>query len=441
MRPLAIVFLFVFYSVNCFSQKGLKFDHEEVNYDNVDSDSLRVVFPFTSESKDTIYLTAYAFIDSANYNKGIKQVALPGKRDSFCITIRTVFWRLRKGQVNIFTDEEALHGLTGSLGVYELVVNYTKKPKPFLFNSMDLMQYDQDKEFVLAYDEKSGNDFLINTQTKHIAILMDSFAKPHEYHLQCDFVFCPADTGEALFDLNGKLLFAKAERIQLNSYYKTIDAHDLLQNTWTILNYDGDTMSFGYMDAHNAWTPSCGGKRGPAYTLDRKSGKVLWGFIDERGRWVIPPKFDDVYAFRDSAAMVNVNGKYGSINMKGDYILHPKYDRKRYDWLEKKSGRWRKDYFVNGVLVNKSKNKFMLLKNPKKTKTVQVKYNDNGKRHEKIKRVHVRSKHGISFETGTSYGTLYERKVTITYDDNGHRLERTVKKRGEWHLFHYPDPN
>jgi DNA-binding transcriptional regulator/RsmH inhibitor MraZ len=51
----------------------------------------------------------------------------------------------------------------------------------------------------------------------------------------------------------------------------------------------------------------------------RKGDK--WGYIDKKGRMVIPPVYDDVQPFSENVqAMVEVNGKHGYIDTKGDIV-------------------------------------------------------------------------------------------------------------------------
>jgi len=56
------------------------------------------------------------------------------------------------------------------------------------------------------------------------------------------------------------------------------------------------------------------------------NGKDGVGFIDERGVFVISPKFDYTNGFFDSMATVSIDGKRAVIDRKGDYILPPTED-------------------------------------------------------------------------------------------------------------------
>lgn len=51
-----------------------------------------------------------------------------------------------------------------------------------------------------------------------------------------------------------------------------------------------------------------------------------WGFVDKKGRIVIPIIYDNVWLFNDGIAVVQVKGKWGFINKKGWVVVPAKYD-------------------------------------------------------------------------------------------------------------------
>ncbi|MDP4145798.1 MAG: WG repeat-containing protein, partial [Bacillota bacterium] len=54
---------------------------------------------------------------------------------------------------------------------------------------------------------------------------------------------------------------------------------------------------------------------------------VKWGFIDNKGSFVIKPNFDYAFDFQDNGlAIVGVSDVYGIINTSGNYVVVPKYD-------------------------------------------------------------------------------------------------------------------
>ena len=51
-----------------------------------------------------------------------------------------------------------------------------------------------------------------------------------------------------------------------------------------------------------------------------------WGFVDETGKEVIPPKYDWVDHFSEGLAAVRLNGLSGFFNEQGKEVIPPKYD-------------------------------------------------------------------------------------------------------------------
>lgn len=71
-----------------------------------------------------------------------------------------------------------------------------------------------------------------------------------------------------------------------------------------------------------------------------------WGFIDEEGKFVISPKYDEVDYFRPNGlCVVTRNGRSGFINKNGDEIIPIIYDEayqemKDKNVIVKKNGKW-----------------------------------------------------------------------------------------------------
>lgn len=86
--------------------------------------------------------------------------------------------------------------------------------------------------------------------------------------------------------------------------------------------------------------------------IDSLTGK--WGFIDEKGKEIIPLIYDDASDFEDGLAKVKINGKWGMINKNGQVVIPIKYDKiegklDNYDLIEVKIN-GRKGYVdMNGV--------------------------------------------------------------------------------------------
>jgi hypothetical protein len=52
-----------------------------------------------------------------------------------------------------------------------------------------------------------------------------------------------------------------------------------------------------------------------------------WGYADEAVKLKIPYRFDYAFGFENGRAKVMMNGMYGLINLNGDYVIEPEYDR------------------------------------------------------------------------------------------------------------------
>ena len=59
--------------------------------------------------------------------------------------------------------------------------------------------------------------------------------------------------------------------------------------------------------------------------VEDESGK--WGYIDTKGKLVIPMKFDSVFNFDKKLAPVRIDKKFGFIDKTGKIIIQPTYDR------------------------------------------------------------------------------------------------------------------
>ncbi len=51
-----------------------------------------------------------------------------------------------------------------------------------------------------------------------------------------------------------------------------------------------------------------------------------YGFINEKGKWVITPQFNTADQFSEGKARVRLNDKWGYINKKGEFIITPQFN-------------------------------------------------------------------------------------------------------------------
>jgi len=69
----------------------------------------------------------------------------------------------------------------------------------------------------------------------------------------------------------------------------------------------------------------CQGHRCYSSTSEQK-----WGYIDKSGKMVITPQFEYGRAFHEGLAGVSVGGKYGFIDKTGRFVIDPQYDSVMY---------------------------------------------------------------------------------------------------------------
>jgi hypothetical protein len=53
----------------------------------------------------------------------------------------------------------------------------------------------------------------------------------------------------------------------------------------------------------------------------------LWGLARADGSWLVEPKFQQVGSLNDGLALVALNGKFGFVDLKGNFVIEPVFDR------------------------------------------------------------------------------------------------------------------
>jgi hypothetical protein len=67
-------------------------------------------------------------------------------------------------------------------------------------------------------------------------------------------------------------------------------------------------------------------EEGLAAVYIMREGKNLAGFIDTKGDWIIPAKFEDARSFCNGLAPAKINGKWGYIDRGGSFVIPTKYE-------------------------------------------------------------------------------------------------------------------
>src|SRR5262245_45153290 len=102
------------------------------------------------------------------------------------------------------------------------------------------------------------------------------------------------------------------------------------------LHFDGGT-SAAILIIHQgqAYTAGEGLKQIRGFVTDGRGGFIAaaqttgskWGYINERGRWIVPPDLDDARAFAsDGLARFQKDGRWGYINAAGEITIRPQFE-------------------------------------------------------------------------------------------------------------------
>lgn len=84
-----------------------------------------------------------------------------------------------------------------------------------------------------------------------------------------------------------------------------------------------DEVSAVYGESDRVAIFNIGGK------YDRNDDELIggkWGLVDISGKELIPPRYDELENFHDGLALVKLNGKYGFIDIRGKVVIPTIYD-------------------------------------------------------------------------------------------------------------------
>lgn len=113
----------------------------------------------------------------------------------------------------------------------------------------------------------------------------------------------------------------------------------------------------------------------------------LWGYIDNTGKYVINPQFDDAYDFSDNGlACVESGGKYGYIDKTGAYIINPQFDESGF-------------FADNGLALVRSGDKYGYI-DKTGTYAINPQFDDAGSFSEGVAVVRLSDKYGLIDEKG-----------------------------------------
>ena len=123
-----------------------------------------------------------------------------------------------------------------------------------------------------------------------------------------------------LADLQGNILSDGYEQfamdVQRNSYRNGV-AFAQIQEKYVMLNGDGKTVTTQkYQDAKCFLDDT--------YAAVEING--LWGFVDNQGKVVIEPVYEDALSFSNGFAAVKKDGLWGYINLEGKMVISPVFE-------------------------------------------------------------------------------------------------------------------
>ena len=104
----------------------------------------------------------------------------------------------------------------------------------------------------------------------------------------------------------------------------------LKRTIWMMLSLCGLAVTYARGDDR---VPGGGGRAlryGPRIGFSEGLGRISmngkWGFINEQGRVVVLPRFDNLWSFSDGMAPALLGHKWGFINRAGEMVIPPVYD-------------------------------------------------------------------------------------------------------------------
>ena len=156
-----------------------------------------------------------------------------------------------------------------------------------------------------------------------------------------------------IIDKTGKEIFSRNEYEEIGKFsdglckvsVKDVTRRGLAYHTdyydiagiWGYINEQGEEVikpQYIYADNFtNGIARVCKGKWKPVEENDKKywSDKELWGFIDTAGNEIIPCIYDEIGTLQDDKYIIaDFEGKWGVLDLKGNWILEPIYLSKLY---------------------------------------------------------------------------------------------------------------
>ena len=238
------------------------------------------------------------------------------KLQLFCISFFITFGLTSNSQIN-FNDYEKFE--SGGIDIYDNYLSYQ-------------IYYDSSTQLNYFGDTISQNFKPINFHPRQ-----DRYKKNYFRH---GFLFCKRGDMKGLLDLDGNKILDLCHFIRFNKKDSLISAFVCSGAEWVYLNFQGDTLSHGYAIRNN-YTPKTNQTLNKAQTyalngkvVQRKMGIPSYGYLSEKAIWEISPHFHDAHDFEGDYAKVKMNGLWGIINQKGNWVITPSMESDDFEILK-----------------------------------------------------------------------------------------------------------
>jgi hypothetical protein len=124
-------------------------------------------------------------------------------------------------------------------------------------------------------------------------------------------------------DESGNIKFELKEVSQASSFKEGLACIEI-KNKWGYIDETGKVVITPQFDDSQPFSEGFA-----AVASKDKAGELVWGFIDKSGKILINPQFKTAYNFVNGKALVNDGKKYGYIDDKGLYTINPQFDQGR----------------------------------------------------------------------------------------------------------------
>lgn len=178
------------------------------------------------------------------------------------------------------------------------------------------------KQYKLGYNDSLKLSFVEDT----IAGSKNYFNMPYTQngrYFSNGFVVLRTGDMRALGTVFGQVKLAPSHYITFNAADNIIKAFVCSTSEWVILNFNGDTVSHS-ITRQNNYSPQLEDSLSVELFIADKNTIPLMGYLNKKGQWAIKPIYEDALPFENGKAKVKLDGKWGLIDAKGNFIIEPK---------------------------------------------------------------------------------------------------------------------